>query len=479
MAVFVARIRGNLRKLFLLAAALALVVVGLPVLTAYADDPSCSTLSAAVVERVHPTAHSSGLSIRSSDHARFTERGFRGERETSMRMAAKAGPGLVAVHRLYRSRPAPDYFYASSPTEVFRATHLRGYVDEGVAFYAARRPADCLAPVWSYEKEGVHRYVTTSADAGRLAKLGWTKEQVRFYAGRPAADTAFTFAVYPDTQQEVLRAADRRFRQRSQWLADQRRNLDLRFATHIGDVVNWDTPDHAQYKIARDALVPLERAGIPYSLSVGNHDTAAVCPGGGACDARRVRQQVRDTSTFDAYFDRPSGNREGRFERTKVDNSYHVYTAGGVGWLVLNLELWPRPAAVRWAQRVVAGHPRHNVIIVTHAYLTSAGTVSTSAGGYGDTAPSVLARELVLKYPNVRMVFSGHVGTATHRVDRGAAGNRVASFLNTFHSNTTNPVRLVSVDTRRNRLRTWIYSPATDTRPARYDVELASMNWVR
>lgn len=478
MTAFVARIRGNLRKLFLLAAALALLVVGLPVVTAYAADPSCSALSADVVERVHATEHSAALSLRSSDLARFTERGFRAQRETSMRMAAKAGPGLVAVHRLYRSRLGPDYVYASSPTEVSRAVHLRGYVDEGVVFYAARRPADCLVPVWSYEKGGVHRYITTSADAARLAKAGWTKEQVRFYAGRPKADTAFSFAVYPDTQEEVYPSHDGRFRQRSQWLADNKARLDLRFATHAGDVVNWDTADHAQYKIARDALVPLERAGIPYSLTVGNHDTAAVGPGGSAANPSRTRSLLRDTSTFDAYFDRPSGNREGRFERAKVDNSYHVYTAGGVGWLVLNLELWPRREAVAWAQRVVAGHPRHNVIIVTHAYLTKSGAISTSAE-YGTTAPSALARDLVLKYPNVRMVFSGHVGTAAHRVDRGVHGNRVVSLLNTFHSRTTNPVRLVSVDTRTNRLRTSIYAPKTDTRYPEHDVELGSMSWVR
>ena len=40
-----------------------------------------------------------------------------------------------------------------------------------------------------------------------------------------------------------------------------RQKLDLRFVTHTGDVVNWDTPDHAQYKVAQDAMRPLEAAG--------------------------------------------------------------------------------------------------------------------------------------------------------------------------------------------------------------------------
>jgi hypothetical protein len=478
MTASFARIRGNLRNLLVVLGALAMVGATLPAVTASAATPSCSAFSANVHERVHPTRHSSALSTRSVVLPKFESRGFIARRETSMRMATRGGPGLVAVHRLYRTRYGPDYYYTASRADIADATARRGYVDEGVVFYAATRPADCLVPVWSYRKNGVHRFITTSADAARLAKAGWTKEKVRFYAGRPKADSTFTFAVYPDTQQEVFSNHNGRFRQRSQWLADHRREYDLRFATHSGDVVNWDTPDHAQYQIARDALVPLERAGIPYSLSAGNHDTAAVCPGGSACTSGRTYDLLRDTTTFSRYFNRQSVNREGAYLKGKLDNTYQIYTAGGVGWMVLNLEMWPRAAVLSWAKRVVAAHPRHNVIVVTHSYLTRTGAISTSAE-YGDTPPSVLARELILKYPNIRLVFSGHTGSAAHRVDRGQHGNKVVSMLNTFHSNTTNPVRMVQVDTRTNRLKTWVYAPWTKTSYPEHSIELSSLGWLR
>ena len=75
-------------------------------------------------------------------------------------------------------------------------------------------------------------------------------------------------------------------------------SYDLRFVTHTGDVVNWDTGDHAQYEMARDGtLAPLEQPGIPYSLVTGTTTTAAVCPGGGACDPPEPRLP-RDTRTF-------------------------------------------------------------------------------------------------------------------------------------------------------------------------------------
>lgn len=478
MTASFARIRGNLRNLVLVAGALTLFGVSSPAPPAYAAGPSCSAFSANVQERVHPTEHSSGLSVRSADTSRFVARGFVAGREPSMRVATKGGSGLVAVHRLYRNRYGPDYLYSADRSEIANAVGRLGYSDEGVAFYAATGPASCLVPVRSYYKDGVHRFSATSADPASLLEAGWRKEKIRFYVGRPQPNSVFTFAVYPDTQEEVYPGHNGRFRQRSQWLADNRKRLDLRFATHTGDVVNWDTAGHEQYQIARDAFVPLERAGIPYSLSVGNHDTAAVCPGGSACGHASTRQLLRDTSTFNRYLDRQSVNGEGAYERGKRDNSYQIYSAGGVGWLVLNLEMWPRAGVVGWAQRVVATHPRHNVIVVTHHYLASNGAISPKRD-YGDTAPTVLARELILKYPNIRMVFSGHKGTAAHRVDRGVHGNRVDSFLNCFHDRTTNPVRLVEVDTRTNGLKTWVYAPLTGTTYRAHDVRVSGQRWVR
>jgi hypothetical protein len=43
--------------------------------------------------------------------------------------------------------------------------------------------------------------------------------------------------------------------------------------------------------------------------------------------------------------------------------------AGGRDFLVLVLEFGPRRDVVRWANEVVAKHPRHEAILVTHAYM--------------------------------------------------------------------------------------------------------------
>jgi predicted xylan-binding protein with Ca-dependent carbohydrate-binding module/calcineurin-like phosphoesterase family protein len=294
-----------------------------------------------------------------------------------------------------------------------------------------------------------------------------------------ATDTRFTFAVMPDTQQEVLRTTDTRFRNRTDWLVANRSTLDLRFVTHSGDVVNWDTPDHSQYVIAREAMRPLETAGIPYALAIGNHDTQATGVGGSARDPARTRELVRDTTVFNRYFTAAQyGAVRGQFEAGKVDNSYSTFSAGGVQWLLLTLELWPRVPVVDWAKGVVAANPRHNVIVVTHDYVDGAGNIEQGAG-YGATSPQYLYDNLVKQYANVRFVFSGHVGVAGGRVDTGVHGNRIHTYLQTFHSNTTNPVRLVEVDTAADSLHTWIYGPATNQTFTEYDRRVTGLGLVR
>ncbi|RYY09865.1 MAG: metallophosphoesterase, partial [Alphaproteobacteria bacterium] len=378
------------------------------------------------------------------------------------------------VHRLTLARSG-DLVYSAEYPEI-QGLVKNGYTDEGVAFYAAAQNDGCVVSVQRWTKGGLHRFTATASDAAALSSAGWTKGDTDFYLRRAPVDPTFSFAVYSDTQQEV--GTDTRFRNRADYLVANRKALDLRYVTHVGDVVNWDTDDHAQYAVARDAMRPLEDAGIPYSLSIGNHDSLATGPGGGARDPRYTRQLVRDTRTFNTYLNRQGLDQEGAYEPGKVDNTFHVFTAGGVGWLVLNLEIWPRPGAVAWAEQVVASHPKHNVIVVTHSYLTGSGGIENS-GGYGDMAPSVLASRLVKKYPNVRLVFSGHTGTVAHRTDKGVKGNRIDSFLLNWTSNTTNRTRFVTIDTKKGTLTTWVYAPYTKEQYPQTKITLNKLSWVR
>ena len=314
--------------------------------------PSCAASTSKVYDQVNPTTTAHGLAAFASAAVTFQSQGFTESRDSTLSAAPKMGPGLRSVHRLYRPSNK-NYFYSFDYAEIARAVASAGYVDQGIAFFASTTPSSCLVPVWSFHHpRGYHRYVTKASEMNELANAGWRKEKIRFYLGKPESASVFTFAMMPDTQIEVTHGGDNRLAHRVDWLVDNEDNLDLRFVSHTGDVVNWDSDDHIQYIRARDQLAGLS-GRIPYSLSLGNHDTAAVRNGGSAYDPPNTWRLVRDTTSSNTYLNhqnRATGAMKGQYETDKIDNAWHESSAGGLKWMVLNLELWPRAKAVQWAR---------------------------------------------------------------------------------------------------------------------------------
>ena len=339
--------------------------------------------------------------------------------------------------------------------------------------------------VQRFTKKGMHQVSAPTLSAATLTANKWVAESAVFYtasswgtsvssgsgsgsspvssgyttppltsSGASDTDGVFTVAVLPDTQLEV--GTDTRFADRNRWLVSHRKSLDLRFATQVGDLVNWDTPSHDQYVHASQAMSVFEQAGLPWSPTIGNHDAAATCVGGAACPGVDVRIGVRDTSTFNSYFPLERFRAvKGYYEAGKIDNTYSEFSAEGKTWMMLNLELWPRQGAIDWANQVVKAHPHDNVILVTHSYLTGSSAISTSKE-YGSTTPKYLYDTLVSKNTNIKVVLSGHVGTYGSRVD-SRAGNPVTSFLQCFHDNHDNPTRLLTINTKTGTIRGQVY----------------------
>jgi hypothetical protein len=497
--------------------ALTLAILSTTAVTAVAAEPTnvCTPMKVNVFQAVNPTSKASILTTSANEITSAAKYSFTENKGTAFKAATTPKEGLVPVHRMFKNG---DFVWMPKHTgsnEYQTAQTKYGYTDQGVNFFASVKPVDCGVPVYRLLNGSKHRQVATTAERDALVKAGWKYENISFYvvpadkvvAPTPApttpiptpapttpapttppvvtppvvtpaptpvptinpndADKKFSIAVIPDTQQEV--GTDTRFAQRNQWLVQNKATSDLRYVIHTGDVVNWDTPTHNQYEVASKAMKVLDDAKIPQSLAIGNHDTAAVGVGGSAADPTRTRQLVRDTSTFNSYFNTSRyQNINGTFEAGKIDNNYTTFRAGGGDWLVLTLELWPREAAVQWAKKVVAEHPHHNVIVNTHSYLEGNSTIGTS-GSYGDKSPQYLYDNLIKVYPNIKMVFSGHVGEAGYREDTGVNGNKIVSYLGTFHSGSTNPVRMLEIDTEKGTLTTKFFGPSNGSTWVQYD----------
>lgn len=494
-------------------------VVGLVILAA---TPACTPADAAsfanVIHEVeNPTTGSALLTswqneVNSAQQWGYTQAD---ERFVGSRTAK---PGLTPVYRLYKSSTR-DFFVTRSTSERDAAVANDGYVDQGISFYVSPMDTDATEPVARYQKGALHRFALSPSDRAELEAAGWTYEQVAFYAVPTAADAPqfdttttttttsipdtttttavtnpldgdgiFSIAVAPDTQRELYSASTQLFDQRMDWLVEQTDVQDIRFITQTGDLVDWGgAPGKDQYMYihASEGLEALDDADANYLLTIGNHDTGAVCEGGSACPGGNASVAIRDTTVFNQYF---SSERQGiplaqEFEPGKVDNAYKLFEAEGVQWMTLTLEMNPRAAVVAWAEQAVAAHPDHNVIITSHYLLNSDGTVSTSNSGYGATTPRYVYDNLVLKYANIRMVFSGHVGTAAHRSDVGANGNKVISMVGTLHESNFNPTRLVTIDVNAGTVEARITANNSKNGQAipsyaQYDVDFAGLDFI-
>ena len=464
-----------------------------------APSSACGGFDQPVLLKVNPTTTSSLLTRSTYEASRAEAYGYIDGGEPEFYAAGWSYAGTIPVRRLWN--PANRDFVALAQDADIAAATAEGYLDQGVRFWASPVDSDCADPVYLLRKDGHFREVATEAGRSALLSDGWEDRGTAFYASPvepttptepdpvpptepdPApptqpAGSAFTIAVIPDTQQEVLSGTDTRFAERTQWLVDNRAALSLAYVAHTGDMVNWDTPGHEQYARGSAAMKILDDAGVPWSGSIGNHDTAATCPGGSACPGTRPRITVRDTTTFNEYF--PVSrfpSMQGEFEAGKVDNSWSTFEAGGTRWMVLNLELWPRPEVVAWASSVVQSRPDTNVMVVTHSYLNPDGSIY-GAADYGQTTPQALFDQLVRPNSNIKIVVSGHVGDTVDREDVRPDGTKVVSYLGAFHSNTTNPVQLLKVDTATGSItRTWA-APRTPGFPTYEDVN-TGMTWAR
>lgn len=382
----------------------------------------------------------------------------------------ETGTGLKPAKRYYNATKVD--FATESNLAKQQALVTAGYQDQGVKFYVSDVDTAATEPVYRYVKNSRHQYALSKSDQAALVAAGWASEGVSFYAIPTTKDApefvvtppsdytdgVFGMAVMPDTQQEALAAAGDQYDERLRAIVGQKTIRDLRFVAHTGDLINWganeiEAPAPDQLSVVNNAFNILDASNVPYLMALGNHDLGIVCYDGSACpsgvnNSQLQKTQLRDTSVMNRLFPVSREKYEASFEG-KLENSYRTFAAEGKDWLVLSIEMTPRQSALDWAKNVVATHPKHNVIVLSHYLIEENGSMVVGKGnaGYGDLAPIEIYNQLILAYPNVKAAFCGHRGySAAYRVDTGVAGNKVPTFIGTFHSDNYNPTRYVTFD---------------------------------
>jgi hypothetical protein len=277
----------------------------------------------------------------------------------------------------------------------------------------------------------------------------------------------FNIVLLPDTQIYSLRFPEV-FLAQTQWIAEKADSFV--FVLHQGDITHNNTDE--EWKNAINALFLMDNK-VPYTFVAGNHDLG---PKGAGSN--------RDSELMNQYLPYEKYSRMqgfgGAFEPGKMDNTWHTFKAGGYHWLILSLEFGPRNKVLEWANDVIASHPRHKVIINTHAYMYSDNTRMSPIRGHnwvpqrygvgkqtGEDEVNdgeMMWEKLISRHPNIMLVFSGHVlnSGVGKEISIGKHGNPVYQMLANYQMGTKGGngfLRIIRIDTKQGNISVKTYSP--------------------
>ena len=292
----------------------------------------------------------------------------------------------------------------------------------------------------------------------------------------PSAQTRkpFTIAVLPDTQfycdiRHKLSAKwgngdlRRYFFEQTEWVRDNQERLNIAFLVHEGDIVQADAPE--EWAIARKAMSVLD-GKVPYCMCLGNHDM-----GYEKTDKNKYgfNIAVNRTTHFNTYFPRDKFAERaefgGTFDPDRHDNSWYHFEAAGLKFLILALEYHPRDEVLDWANRIVAEHPDHRAIVVTHSYLKGDKTRTTNKLKLKGNNGEQMWQKFVSKHENMFMILCGHFSAEAVLTSAGDHGNQVHQILSDYQGMNNGGeswLRYMVFQPEANKIEIYTYNPALD-----------------
>jgi hypothetical protein len=167
---------------------------------------------------------------------------------------------------------------------------------------------------------------------------------------------SWTLVLLPDTQYYSLKYPGL-FTLQTHWIAKNKDKYNIRYVIGLGDITDANTD--REWRHTQEAISELD-GQVPYAFVPGNHDYTPRNSVTGKTGMNKYLpvSKFKDWPTFG-----------GVMKEGDITNSYHLFSAGGINWIILALEWGPRNETVQWANDVLAKHPERKAILVTHAYL--------------------------------------------------------------------------------------------------------------
>ncbi len=329
---------------------------------------------------------------------------------------------------------------------------------DGIDSHAHRRRPPALARESVERKVPPAHSVTRPFDAPLLQRALTQNE------------AAFTVAGLPDTQNysEFIPAT---FLAQTSWIATNRDQLNIRFVSHFGDVVNHALQEW-EWANADAAMTVLDAAGVIYGVCPGNHDiTPDGVPGSTYVPQQFLAHFGPQRSSHQPWFGgaSPSGM-----------SSFQYFNAGGIPFLALHLDCDTPIVELAWAQGILDTHKGRPAIVTTHKYLQdaedySSGVPIVPSGRYPSSwytiesfyNPSGIQSEdfyawFLRKNTNIFLVQCGHFHAEYRQTSPNIEGRLIHEVLADFQDDPNGGngwMRILAFDTERNTIDFDTYSP--------------------
>lgn len=264
-----------------------------------------------------------------------------------------------------------------------------------------------------------------------------------------ATDENFTFVALPDTQNytSITSPTDLYTRQ-TQWLLDNRETMNIRFVTHLGDIVNSPS-SQPQWQRATDAM-NLMNNQLPYGTVPGNHDIAS----GNTDYLRRFGPSPTHASSVGRWMDPVTNQTYDWYKGSSPRgySSYQIVNVNGRDFMFLHMDHDAPDQDLAWAASVLSAHPKVLTMITTHNYLAETGgtgiygsgtgqrgyTAQANVGTWGDrpdtNRPQEVFDAIVKPFNQVYMVICGHMFATYNLQKTNNAGNIVNEVLVDYQS---------------------------------------------
>ena len=272
---------------------------------------------------------------------------------------------------------------------------------------------------------------------------------VTFY-GREVGSTSgqdFTIVHVTDTQ-FYSESSPQGLQTMMQWVASNRAARNIVHLELTGDITNVGTIE-SQWVNANTAISYLENtsltgltSGLPYGILPGNHD--------GAPDSAVLYNNYFGVSRF---YGRPYYG--GHYDADN-DNNYTLFSASGMDFIAVNLEMQPSSVVLAWADSLLKSYSNRRAIVGSH-YIMEVG----EQAAFG--SPGQQIYDALKNNSNLFLMLCGHMHGEGKRYD-DYLGRRVWTMIADYQdvdSGVGGWLRLLRFSPVNNKIYVTSYSPTT------------------